>query len=95
MELDQGPIPNDQVNRENPKNWDTGTICYDLVPSPLVASDLVISAFQQGHQTFPLVKLKDSGSNALGHTYHFFLPMVPIKLDHTLTRHSPYIYTQF
>jgi hypothetical protein len=42
----------------------------------------VISAFQQGNQAFPLVKLKDTISNVLGHAYHSLLPMVPICLDH-------------
>jgi hypothetical protein len=56
---------------------------YDLVPSSLVPSDHMISTFQQGHQTFPLVKLKDSISNILGHAYHSLLSMVPICLDHT------------
>jgi hypothetical protein len=46
----------------------------------------MISAFQQGHQAFPLVKLKDSISNVLGHAYHSLLPMVPICLDHTFTQ---------
>jgi hypothetical protein len=49
MELNPGPMPTDHFNKEDPKNCDTGTICYDLVPSPLVASDHMISAFQQGH----------------------------------------------
>jgi hypothetical protein len=42
----------------------------------------VISTYQQGHQAFPLVKLKDSVSNILGHAYHSVLPMIPIRLDH-------------
>jgi hypothetical protein len=47
-----------------------------------VASDHIISAFQQGHQVFPLFKLKDSGSDAFGYSYHSLLPMVHIHLDH-------------
>jgi hypothetical protein len=35
----------------------------------------VISAVQQGHQVFPLVKLKDSNSNVLGHAYHSLSPI--------------------
>jgi hypothetical protein len=47
----------------------------------------MISAFQQqGHQAFPLVKLKDNFTNALGDTYHSLLPMVPICLDHTFAQ---------
>jgi hypothetical protein len=33
MELDLGPFPNDHVNCGN---YDPGTMCYDLVPLPLV-----------------------------------------------------------
>jgi hypothetical protein len=46
----------------------------------------VISTYQQGHQALPLVKLKDSVSNILGHVYHSLLPMIPIRLDHTFTQ---------
>jgi hypothetical protein len=64
MELDPGPIENDDAsNSHDPENCDTSTMCYDLVPSYLVPSDHVISAFQQGHQAFPLVKLKDNFTN--------------------------------
>jgi hypothetical protein len=58
-ELDPGPMANDEhSNRDDPENCDTGTMCYDPVPSSLVPSDHVVSAFQQGHQAFPRVKLK-------------------------------------
>ena len=64
MELDPGPMANDNHSKsKDPEDCDTGTLCYDLVPSYLVPSDHVISAFQQGHQAFPLVKLKDSITN--------------------------------
>jgi hypothetical protein len=77
----------DDSNSGNPKNCGTSTICYDLVPSYLVPSDHVISAFQQQHQAFPLVMLKVNGTNALGHAYHSLLPMlVPIHLDHTFAQ---------
>jgi hypothetical protein len=68
MELDPGPMANDNhSNNNDPESCDTSTMCYDLVPSNLVPSDHMISTFQQGHQAFPLVKLKDSVSNILGH----------------------------
>jgi hypothetical protein len=36
MELDPGPMENDDhSNRCDPKNCDTGTMCYGLVPLPL------------------------------------------------------------
>ena len=87
MELDPGPMENDNDSDSgDPENCSTGTMCYDLVPSYLVPSDHMISAFQQGHQAFPLVKLKDNFTNALGDTYHSLLPMVPICLDHTFAQ---------
>ena len=69
MELDPGPMGNDDDFDRGPENCGTSTMCYDLAlaPSYLVPSDHVISAFQQGHQAFPLVKLKDNLTNALGH----------------------------
>jgi hypothetical protein len=60
---------------------------YYLVPLSLVPSDHMISGFQQGHQTFPLVKLKDSISNILGHApYHSLLSMVSSVWTIHLTR---------
>jgi hypothetical protein len=48
----------------------------------------MISAFQQqGHQAFPLVKLKDNFTNALGDTFHSLLPMVPIHSHTALFDH--------
>ena len=67
-------------------------MCYDLVPSYLVLSDHVMSAFQQEHQAFPLIKLKDTVSNILDHAYHSLLPMIPIGLDHTFDQ-TPSIWT--
>jgi hypothetical protein len=87
MKLDQGPMENDNdSNSGDPENSSTGTTCYDLIPSYLVSSDHMISTFQQGHQAFPLVKLKDNSTNALGDTYHSLLPMVPICLDHAFAQ---------
>jgi hypothetical protein len=58
MEMDPGPMENnDDSNGDNLKICDTGTICYDLIPSSLVPSDHMISTFQQGHQTFPVTSL--------------------------------------
>jgi hypothetical protein len=46
----------------------------------------MISTIQQGHQAFPLVKLKDNFTNALDYAYHSLLPVVPIHFDHTFTQ---------
>jgi hypothetical protein len=86
MELDPGPILNDHINQDDPKNCDPGTMCYDLVPLPLVASDHMLSTFQQGHQTFPHVKLNDNNGSALGHAYYFLLLMVSIWLTHAFDK---------
>ncbi len=87
MELEWGPMANDNHSNSNDhEKCDNSTMCYDLVPSYLVPSDHVISAFQHKHQAFLLVKLKDSIKNALGHTYHSLSPMVPICLDHTFAQ---------
>jgi hypothetical protein len=48
------------------------TLCLHIL---LVPSDHVISAVQQGYQAFPLVKLKDSNNNVLGHAYHSLSPI--------------------
>jgi hypothetical protein len=76
MELDPGPMENDNDSDSgDPENCGTGTVCYDLVPSYLVPSDHMISTFQQGHQAFPLVKLKDNFTNTLGgDAYHSLSP---------------------
>jgi hypothetical protein len=80
-ELDPGPIEDDDgFDSGDPENCANGTTCYDLVPSQLFLSDHSISAFQQRHQEFPLVKLKDD-------TYHSFSPMVLIHLDHTFAQY--------
>jgi hypothetical protein len=88
LELDPGPIEDDDsFNSGDPENCNTGTMCYDLVHSQLVPSDHLISAFQQGHQAFPLVKLKDNFTSSHGDTYHSFLPIGPVRLDHTFTQY--------
>jgi hypothetical protein len=52
MELDPCPIENDDAsNSSELVNSGTGTMCDDLVPSYLVPSDHMISAFQQGSGT--------------------------------------------
>jgi hypothetical protein len=63
-----------------------GTILMLLVPSHLVPPNHLISAFQQGHQAFPLVKLKDNFTSSRGDTYLSFLPMAPMHLDHTFAQ---------
>jgi hypothetical protein len=90
MELDPGPMANDDhSNRDDSWNCDTSIMCYDLALSSLNPSDHMISALQQGHQTFPLVKVKDSISNVLGHAYHSLSAMVPFLLDHTTFDQTP------
>jgi hypothetical protein len=89
MELDPGPMEDDNnFDSGDPESHGTSTMCYDLVPSQLVLSDHLISAFQQGYQAFPLVKLKDNFTTYLGETYDSLLPMVPsIHLDHTFIQY--------
>jgi hypothetical protein len=54
-ELDPGPIEDDDgFDSGDPDNCATGTMWYDFLSSQLVPSDHLISAFQQGHQEFPL-----------------------------------------
>jgi hypothetical protein len=90
MGLDQATIEDDDsLDGRDPENCDTGgTMYYDLVPSQIVSSDHLISAFQQGYQAFPLVKLKDNSTCSLQDTYPSFLPMVPVCLDHTFTQYT-------
>ena len=90
MELDQGPIEDDDsFDSGDPENCDTGTMYYDLVPSQIVSSDHLISAFQQGHQAFPLVKLKDNSTCSLQIPTPLFCPwslfVWTIPLPSTLT----------
>jgi hypothetical protein len=44
---------------------------YELVPQLPVMSNHIISALQQGHQAFPLVKAKTTNGNTYDHTYPF------------------------
>jgi hypothetical protein len=87
MEMDPSHVENDNDSDSgDPENCGTGTMCYDLVPPYLVPSEHMISAFQQGHQAFPLVKLKANFTNTLGNAYHSLSPMVLIRLDHTFAQ---------
>jgi hypothetical protein len=57
-------------------------IHYELVPLPPVASNHIIFAFQQGHQAFPLVKVKTTNDNTYDHTYPFSVnPLMGGPLD--------------
>ncbi len=88
MELEQDLIEDgDSFDSGDSENCDTGTMYYDLVPSQIVLSDHPISAFQQGHQAFPFVKLKDNSTCSLNNNYPSFLPMVPVILDHTFAQY--------
>jgi hypothetical protein len=56
---------------------------YELVPLPPVTSNHVISAFQQGHQAFLLVKIKTTDDNTYDHTHPFSVnPSVVEPLDY-------------
>jgi hypothetical protein len=58
-------------------------IPYKFVPLPPVASNHVISAFQQWHQAFPLVKVKTTNDNTYDHTYPFSVnPLAAEPLDY-------------
>jgi hypothetical protein len=63
-ELDPDPSTHDGIMGHGPSH-----IHYELVALPLqpVASNHLISAFQQGHQAFPLVKVKTTNGNTYGH----------------------------
>jgi hypothetical protein len=77
-ELDLDPYTHDGIHIDDIMEHGPSPIHCELVPSLPVTSNLVISIFQQGYQAIPVVKLKDNGSNALDHAYHFFSPMVPL-----------------
>jgi hypothetical protein len=49
-------------------------IHYELVILLPVMSNYIISAFQQGHQAFPLVKVKTTDGNPHSHTYFSAYP---------------------
>jgi hypothetical protein len=68
----QGDRPDGQITLGVDEDSIGGSIPlhYELVPLQPFVSKNVISAFQQGHQTFPLVKLKITNGNTYSHTYH-------------------------
>jgi hypothetical protein len=63
-------------------------IHYELVPLPPDVSNHVTSALQQGHQAFPLVKVKTTDGNAHGHTYFSAYPFDHVErmICHTGTQ---------
>jgi hypothetical protein len=65
-EFDPDPSTHDGMMEHGPSH-----IHYELVPLPPAASNHIISAFQQGHQAFPLVKVKTTNDNTYNHTYPF------------------------
>jgi hypothetical protein len=65
-ELDHDPSTHDGTMEHCPSH-----IHYELVPPLPVASNHIISAFQQGHQAFPLVIIKTTNDNTYDHTYFF------------------------
>jgi hypothetical protein len=70
-ELDPGPYTHVGIHIDNIMEHGPSHIHYELVPPPPVTSTHVVSAFQQGHQPFPLVKVKTTNGNTYGHTYLF------------------------
>jgi hypothetical protein len=65
-ELDPDPSTLDGIMEHGPSH-----IHYVLVAPLPVASNHIISAFQQGHQAFPLVKVKTTNDNTCDHSYLF------------------------
>jgi hypothetical protein len=74
-EIDPGPSTDHNIHIDGIMEHGPSDIHYDLVPLLPVASNHVISAFQCGHQAFPLVKAKMTNGNTYGNTYHF-LPII-------------------
>ena len=72
-ELDPGPDIHDGIHIDDIMEHGPSPIHYELVPLLPVTSNHIISAFQQGHQAFPLVNLKTTNGNTYGYTYHFLL----------------------
>jgi hypothetical protein len=70
-ELDPGPYTHDGIHIDDIMEHGPSPIHYELLPLLPVTSNHVISAFQQGHQPFPLVKIKTTNGNTYVHTYHF------------------------
>jgi hypothetical protein len=68
-ELDPGPSTHDGIHVDADQG--TSHKHYPPVPPPPVVSNHIISAFQQGHQAFPLVKVKTTNDNTHGCTYPF------------------------
>ena len=77
-ELDPGPSTHDGIHVDGIMEHGPSHIHYVLVPLPPVVSNHIISAFQQGHQAFPIVKVKTANGNTYGHTYHF-LPIIRMQ----------------
>ncbi len=61
-ELDPDPSTHDGIMEHGPSH-----IQYQLVPLLPVTSNHIISAFQQGHQAFPLVKVKTTNDKKVGY----------------------------
>jgi hypothetical protein len=68
-------------------------IHYELVPLLPVASNHIISAFQWGHQAFPLVKVKTTNGNTYDHTY-YFLPIIR-RQNHLIMGQTWYVILAF
>jgi hypothetical protein len=95
MELDPGPIEdNNSFDSGDPENCGTSTMHYDLVPSQLVLSDQLVPAFQQGHQAFFIVELKDKSTVLMATPTIAFCPWSPFVWTIHLSKTIPFICTQ-
>jgi hypothetical protein len=70
-ELDPDTYTHDGIHIDDIMEHGPSPIHYELVPLLPVAYNHIISAFQGGHQAFPLVKVKTTNGKAYGHTYFF------------------------
>ncbi len=74
-ELDPSPSMHDGIHIDGIIEHGPSHIHYELVPPLPVTSNHIISAFQWGHQAFPLVKVKTTNDNTYSHT-NPFLPII-------------------
>jgi hypothetical protein len=70
-EFNHGPYNHNGIHIDDTMEHGSSPIHYELVSLLPVASNNIISAFQQGHKAFPLFKVKTTDGNAYGHTYLF------------------------
>jgi hypothetical protein len=76
-ELDPDRSTHDGIMEHGPSH-----IHYELVPLLPVTSNHVISAFQQGHQAFLLIKVKTTNDNTYDHSYLFSVNPLGTRSPH-------------